>query len=116
MHGTTRQSPTYLRIHEQVAMVHRAFRKGAVAVVTGLSYGGIGFAVVHKLATVFGMKVALADISQEHLATAEQKLLEAGVSKEDMLICRMDVSKRDEYESFANDVCGWTSSCGSVLC
>jgi NAD(P)-dependent dehydrogenase (short-subunit alcohol dehydrogenase family) len=93
-------------------MPHPAIRASGVAVVTGAAYGGIGYAFVHRLATQYKMRVVLADISKEHLATAEKKLQEAGVSKDDLLCVTVDVSKADEMQSLADQVCEWRSLFG----
>ena len=72
--------------------------KGRVAVVTGAA-SGIGRAMAERFASE-GMKVVLADIEEEALASAEKEMVADGAS---VLAVRTDVSKADEVESLADE-------------
>ncbi|MEP6895638.1 MAG: SDR family NAD(P)-dependent oxidoreductase [Chloroflexota bacterium] len=70
--------------------------KDKVAVITGAA-SGIGFGIAERCAQL-GMKVVLAGINAENLASAEEKLKSTGV---DLLSVRTDVSKREDIEALA---------------
>jgi len=70
--------------------------KDKVAVITGAA-NGIGFGIAERCAQL-GMKVVLAGINTETLATAEEKLKPSGAS---LLSVKTDVSKREDVEGLA---------------
>lgn len=70
--------------------------KDKVAVITGAA-NGIGFGIAERCAQL-GMKVVLAGINAENLASAEERLKSTGA---DLLSVRTDVSKREDVEALA---------------
>ena len=70
--------------------------KDKVAVITGAA-NGIGFGIAERCAQL-GMKVVLAGINAENLASAEEKLKSTGAT---LLCVRTDVSKREDIEALA---------------
>ena len=71
---------------------------GRVAVVTGAA-SGIGLAACKRFASV-GMKVCMADITQEELSVASEGV--AALTKnggDDVLVHPTDVGKKDDLES-----------------
>jgi NAD(P)-dependent dehydrogenase (short-subunit alcohol dehydrogenase family) len=81
-----------------------------VAVVTGAA-SGIGRAMAERFA-VEGMKVVLADIEEEALATAARDLTADGAT---VLAIRTDVSKADDVEALADAAYDTFGSVG-ILC
>ena len=70
--------------------------KDKVAVITGAA-NGIGFGIAERCAQL-GMKVVLAGINADNLATAEEKLKPTNAT---ILSVRTDVSKREDVEALA---------------
>jgi NAD(P)-dependent dehydrogenase (short-subunit alcohol dehydrogenase family) len=70
---------------------HPAFAEGRTAVITG-GAGGIGLAAAKRFAAL-GMKICLADLSQEALDRAAEQLSAATV-----LTVPTDVSKMEEVQ------------------
>ena len=79
--------------------------RGKVAVVTGAA-SGIGRAIVGKAAEE-GMKVVLADINKEGLASAEAELEAAGAT---VLSISTDVSKASDISPHIHTMEGATRS------
>jgi len=73
--------------------------KDKVAVITGAA-NGIGFGIAERCAQL-GMKVVLAGINTETLATAEERLKPTGAT---ILSVRTDVSKREDVEALAQKI------------
>jgi len=72
---------------------------GKVAVITGAA-SGIGFGLA-EIAARRGMKIALADVEDQALAAAEQRLKKAGATT---LALQTDVSSADSVETLADRV------------
>ncbi|GAA99782.1 uncharacterized protein L969DRAFT_18639 [Mixia osmundae IAM 14324] len=84
--------------------MHPAIKPRNVAVITGAGYGGIGYAMGAKLAAQ-QMRVALLDISQEHLDTAHKDLTEQHhISAEDVLTVQTDVTSLSSLEAARSEV------------
>ena len=79
-------------------MIHPAFAKDSVAVITG-GASGIGLAAAKRFAA-FGMTICIADLGEERLdsAIAEIAAISAGGSG-DVMGIECDVSRRDEVEA-----------------
>ena len=76
-------------------MNHPALTSGAVAVVTGAA-GGIGLAAALRFARA-GLKVCLADMDDERLASAAAEVANiAPGGAQDVMYLRTDVAQRDE--------------------
>jgi len=84
--------------------MHPAIKAGNVALITGSSYGGIGFAFAKKLAVNHSMRVALADLDEPNLKKAEKVLLDSGVKQGDIFIRKTDVSQLSQMQSLADEV------------
>ena len=80
---------------------HPAFAEGRTAVITG-GASGIGLAAAKRFAA-FGMKICLADLSQEALDRAAEQLSVASV-----LTVPTDVSKMEEVQRLTG--CGKSRS------
>lgn len=66
---------------------------GKTAIISG-GAGGIGFALAEEFGQL-GMKIVIADIDQEQLAKAQQKLLDANIQ---VLACPLDVTNYQQWE------------------
>lgn len=86
-----------------MTILHKAFHKNNVAVVTGAA-SGIGLAAARKFAG-FGMSVVLADLDGEKLAAARSEI--AGLAEdgdEQIVSIPTDVSKLDELQALERAV------------
>ncbi|BGP32730.1 hypothetical protein JCM10296v2_004514 [Rhodotorula toruloides] len=77
--------------------------EGAVGVVTGAGWGGIGFEVALHLAQQ-GVHVTLADISHEALEDARRHLVERGIAEDAFETRVADVSNPDDMRELADSV------------
>lgn len=66
---------------------------GKTAIISG-GAGGIGFALAEEFGQL-GMKIVIADIDQQQLAVAEQKLKDANIQ---VLSCPLDVTNYQQWE------------------
>lgn len=82
--------------------VHPALAKGGVAVVTG-GASGIGLAAARHLAGI-GLRVCLADIGADRLASARDVLLAGGVAADRVMAVETDVGRREALEVLADRV------------
>lgn len=87
-------------------MVHPALKASGVALITGAGAGGIGFATAKLLASRFGMKVILTDISVPALVQAKEQLLALGVKADHVQTYECDVTSSTAVESLAQTVYG----------
>jgi NAD(P)-dependent dehydrogenase (short-subunit alcohol dehydrogenase family) len=75
-------------------MIHPAFLKGSVAVVTG-GASGIGLAAAERYCQM-GLKVCIADLGAERLAAAKSLLEPSAARLDDVLAVETDVSQVDQ--------------------
>lgn len=86
-----------------MTILHNAFHKNNVAVVTGAA-SGIGLAAAQKFAR-FGMSVVLVDLDGEKLAAAQSEIaLLAEHGNEQVVSIPTDVSKLDELQALERAV------------
>ncbi|KII91080.1 hypothetical protein PLICRDRAFT_107097 [Plicaturopsis crispa FD-325 SS-3] len=81
--------------------LHPVFHEGRVAVITGAA-SGIGLAAARELAKL-GLKVALADVSEESLAKAGKEITSI-VGEANVLIVPTDVSKPEDVQKLSKIV------------
>lgn len=79
-------------------------KPGAVAVVTGAAFGGIGFEIALIALKRHQMKVVLVDQSQAALENTEKALVGAGVAEEQFSSKVIDVSSVQEVQKLADEV------------
>ncbi|KAH7096737.1 NAD(P)-binding protein [Auriculariales sp. MPI-PUGE-AT-0066] len=99
-------------VHPHDAMLHSAFHKGNVAVVTG-GASGIGKAAVIAFAE-FGMRVAVADRDATKLQETSEEV-KSRFPNTDIVTFTVDVSKYDEVSTFADRVYEWAGTVSVVL-
>ncbi|GAA5837445.1 hypothetical protein JCM5353_007113 [Sporobolomyces roseus] len=79
-------------------------KPGAVAVITGAAFGGIGFEIALIALKRHQMKVVLVDQSQAALENTEKALIGAGVAEEQFSSKVIDVSSVQEVQKLADEV------------
>lgn len=80
--------------------MHPALVKGNAAVITGAA-SGIGLAAAQHLAGL-GLRVCLADLGADRLATARAQILAAGAAEADVITCETDVGDGTALRALAD--------------
>ncbi|GAA6043624.1 hypothetical protein JCM8097_008295 [Rhodosporidiobolus ruineniae] len=83
---------------------HAALAKGNIAVITGASVGGIGYAVAELLLQRFGMHVFLADVSLDGLEQTRKALIAAGIPEEQFTTRETNVADSKDVQALADAV------------
>ncbi|KAF0172172.1 MAG: short-chain dehydrogenase/reductase SDR [Rhodobacteraceae bacterium] len=80
--------------------MHPALVKGNAAVITGAA-SGIGLAAAQHLAGL-GLRVCLADLGADRLASARAQILAAGAAEADVITCETDVGDGTALRALAD--------------